>query len=210
MATWTPATGRPTSTPFPRPEVSSSSRVTSATGSASVMPYGVCASQPPNTSDAARSVSRGTGAPAESSRRTRSHRSRCAESSLDAVRTMLRSAAGAANTSVASMDETASASAREVSVPGLLMSMSGTADVMPRAGPKSANGAKAATSRSSGWMPNVPRTISRCASSCACRYTTPFAGPVAPEVKSTAASAVRDGVVDVGSCRPIWASSTTV
>ena len=62
---------------------------------------------------------------------------------------MLRSAAGAANTSEASTAAMASASARAVSVPGLVTSMSGTTEAIPSAGPKRANGAKAATRRSS-------------------------------------------------------------
>ena len=69
------------------------------------------------------------------------------------MRTTLASAAGEANTIVASTATAASPSAAAVSVAGAATSMSGTTDEMPIAGPYSANGANAATSRSSAVMP---------------------------------------------------------
>ena len=65
----------------------------------------------------------------------------------------LASAAGEAKTTVASTAAAASASAAAVSVPGRVTSVAGTADGTPSAGPYSANGAKAATIRSSPVIP---------------------------------------------------------
>ena len=69
------------------------------------------------------------------------------------MRTTDRSAAGDANTTAASIARTASASARAVSVPGAVTSMSGLALVAPSAGPSRTNGANAATSGLSGPIP---------------------------------------------------------
>ena len=113
------------------------------------MPYGVHAVALGNRSRAARSSVGRTGAPADRSSRTLSNAARCAGESSWAVRTTLASAAGDANTSVAWTRSTASPRAGAVSVPGAATSMSGTTDGIPSSGPYSANGANAATSRSS-------------------------------------------------------------
>ena len=76
-ATLTPRTGRPTQTPSPGPAASISLSEMSVTGSASVMPYGVCASACGSTSRTARSRAAGTGAPADISSRTPPSAARC-------------------------------------------------------------------------------------------------------------------------------------
>ena len=70
-----------------------------------------------------------------------------------AVRTTLASAAGDANTIVAPIRRHASSSAAAVSVAGAVTSMSARPVTIPSAGPKTANGAKAATNRSAGVIP---------------------------------------------------------
>ena len=120
----------------------------SATGKASVIPYGVCRAAFGSTRPTWRSSRAGTGAPADITSRTPSRAACCAWPSAPAVATTFRSAAGEAKTTVASTAAAASASAAAVSVPGAVTVMSGTTAPTPRAGPYSAKGAKAATSRS--------------------------------------------------------------
>ena len=103
------------------------------TGSASVIPYGVCGVACGSTSRSACRSDAGTGAPADTTRRTPARAARCAASSSDAVATTVRSAAGEAKIIVASTAATASASAAAVSAPGLRTA--GTADGIPSAGP---------------------------------------------------------------------------
>ena len=67
--------------------------------------------------------------------------------------------------------------------------MSGTVEGRPIAGPYSANGANAATSESSAEMSYCSISVRICASMRAALYRTPFDGPVAPDVNTTAASA---------------------
>ena len=78
----------------------------------------------------------------------------------------LRSAAGEAKTTVASIAAAAPASARAVRVRGAVTSMAGVTDTAPSAGPSRANGAKPATSRAPGRIPKVAATVSRIAASC--------------------------------------------
>ena len=130
------------------------------TGSASVMPYGVCNSAFGISAWTRRSSVTGTGAPADNTVRTPASAERCSEPSRSAVSTTLRRAAGEAKITVASTACTASARAVAVRVAGRVTSMSGTAAAMPSAGPYRANGAKAATSRSSGPIRITARTWS--------------------------------------------------
>ena len=99
----------------------------------------------------------GTGAPADMTRRMLASAAACAVVRPDTVAATVRSAAGEAKTMLASTAAAASASLAALSVPGSVTSMSGAAEPMPRAGPSSANGANAATSRSSGVTEYVAR-----------------------------------------------------
>ncbi len=163
--TSTPGIGRPTHTPSPPVAASISSSEMSATGRHSVMPYGVHAVAFGKRSRAARSSAGRTGAPADSSIRTLSNAARCSGLRSATVRTTLASAAGDANTSVARTRSTASPRAVAVSVPGAPTSMSGTTEGIPSIGPYRANGANAATSRSSAVMSYSDAIASRCAAS---------------------------------------------
>ena len=169
IATSTPGNGSPTQTPFPSPAASIWASEMSVTGSASVIPYGVCRSAFGSTSATRCSRASETGAPAERTSRIRSRARRWSADSSAAVAATFRSAAGEAKTRVASIAAAASASAPAVSVPGFVTSMSGTEAPMPSAGPYSANGANAATNRSSGPIPQSARTSSSCARSWRCR-----------------------------------------
>jgi hypothetical protein len=153
IRTATPGSGRPTQTPSPVPAASISARETSVTGSASVIPYGVCISAAGSTSRSRRSSAAGTGAPADMSSRTPASADSWSAVSPPAVATTRRSAAGAAKTTVASTARTASARRAAVSVPGAVTSTSGTEEAMPSAGPRMANGANAATNRSAAVSP---------------------------------------------------------
>ncbi|CAB4878961.1 unannotated protein [freshwater metagenome] len=156
-----PSTGTPTHTPRPGPINSSSASATSATGSTSVIPYGVCSAAPGHRPRILRSVSIGTGAPADITSRIAPSAGR----DPVAVRTTFASAAGEANTIVAPIRAHASSSALAVSVAGAVTSMSARPVTMPRAGPNTAKGANAATKRSAGVMPYIRRSASRCAHS---------------------------------------------
>ena len=104
----------------------------SATGNTSVMPYGVCNVAFGASSATARSVSDGTGAPAEKTTRSAS---RPANDDPSAVATTLASADGDANASVAPMRAQASSSDAAVSSAGFVTSQFGSAVGMPSAGP---------------------------------------------------------------------------
>ena len=124
----------------------------SVTGSASVIPYGVCSVA--FGQSARRPLRAGRQGPA---RRPRAAAARRPSAS---VRSASRSAAGGQHVAQRRAARrrppwrrsarTASASAVAVRVPGAVTSMAGTTEASPSAGPSRANGAKAATSRSSG------------------------------------------------------------
>ena len=126
------------------------------------MPYGVCNSALGHNAAVARSVAMGTGAPAESTKRS-FEKTECRPL---AVLFTFKSAAGEANTMVAPTDVTAAANASAVKVPGAATSTLGIVEVMPNAGPYNANGAKAATKRSVSVMPYNVANTSRCAAIC--------------------------------------------
>jgi hypothetical protein len=132
----------------------------SVTGRTSVIPYGVWISAAGRSRCRSRNSGSATGAPAESTSRIRASGTRWLAVSWLAVATTLRSAAGEAKTRVPPTAAAASASAIAVRVPGRVTSIRGTAAPMPSAGPYSANGANAATSRSSRVMPQRARTSS--------------------------------------------------
>lgn len=134
-----------------------------------------------------------TGAPAESTSRTASSASRWGASSPSAVATTFARAAGEANSTLDCPAIAASASFCAVRVAGWVTSMSGETDAAPRAGPSSANGAKPASRDPPGRMPRVREISATRRPSRSCVYTTPLAGPVEPDVNSTAASASRAG-----------------
>ncbi len=130
----------------------------------------------------------GIGAPAEKKLAAPAIAARPASSSSPAVSRMFRSAAGAVNTAGRPSAPIAAASAGAVSSPGRVMSMSGTTVGAPRAGPSSAKVAKPATRPRSGARSRVSPTAANMALSWRCVMTAPLAGPVEPEVNSTAAS----------------------
>ena len=110
-------------------------------------------------------------------------------SARSAVASTLVSAAGEAKTTVASMAAAASASAAAVSVPGRVTSVAGTADGTPSAGPyKRERGEGGDDPVVGGDAVGCRGSARSCARTWRCRYSTPLAGPVAPEVKITAAS----------------------
>ena len=156
----TPGSGRPTQTPLPEPACSSSGSEMSVSGRASVIPYGVWSSAYGKTSLRRRKSATETGAPAESTSRMRLRAEDCPAVSSPAVATTFRRAAGDAKTRVASTAAAASANRAALRVPGFVTSICGTAAPIPKAGPYSANGANAATSRSLGVMLHRPRSSS--------------------------------------------------
>ena len=170
----------------------------------------MCASQPPSTSDAARSVSRGTGAPADSSRRTRAHRARWASSSDG------RGAHDVAQRGRCGEDE---------------RGVDGGDGVGERAGGQRAGlgdvhvgndrgdaerGTVEGERREGGNQPVLGRDAERVAHEVALRLE--LRVPVDDALGRTGRAggeqhgrlAVTGGVVEVGSWRPIWTSSTTV
>src|SRR5699024_9223894 len=132
-------------------------------------------------------------APAESSMVTSSSANLCRPLSSSAVSTTLRNAAGDAKTMVASPAIAASANAVAVRVAGLVTDIFGVTEVAPMAGPSKANGANPANKLEPGLTLRV--CWIRCVKADSLRwvYRTPLAGPVEPEVNSTAASASGDG-----------------
>ncbi len=104
----------------------------SLTGSTSVIPYGVCNSAFGASTATARSVSDGTGAPAENTTRSAA---RPVWSPGAPVATTFANAAGEANARVAPIRSHAASSAAAVNSPGLVTSHAGSAVGIPSAGP---------------------------------------------------------------------------
>ncbi len=102
----------------------------------------------------------------------------------------------------ASDSRTAPATAFAVSVRGAETSMSGVTDLVPRAGPSRAKGAKPVTSPLSDVTSKCEASTSRSADSCRWVYATPLAGPVEPDVKRIAASSSGPGGAGTGARVP--------